>query len=414
MPKAARPLTAPLTDYVVRMLKPAKGQSRWREISDKGCRGLNLWLSPRGEKTWAIRLTVNGKRVSHTIGAYPDVSLADARTRAGSYLASSREGAAPAEIDARRSAEKKTLTQAHAEYVTEAKTAEGKPLRPQTVKLKKGLFADHIKPVAGGRLLRKFRRADVIEIVDAVRAKGLAVQANRVFSEIMAMLRWAEQKGYIVGVPSFHKFKTREQPSDRTLADAEVGDVWRMVADLGELTRDFVRLLLLTGQRRDEVRLMSWEEIDLKSGLWTIPAARYKTRTDHSVPLSPPALEILRARLPKTPKGAAKPKGYVLAGRDGNPFNGAASAMRRLRSALPGKADFSLHDLRRTCRSRLSRQGVDAVTAELVIGHAPQGMVRVYDRYDRLAERKDALTRWADFILSVAGERGDNVVALAR
>ena len=406
MPK----ISSPLTDNRVKEATPKRGQSRWREIFDGGCQGLRLRISPRGEKVWAVRTTVNGRRVSHTLGAYPAVTLADARTRARSYHASSREGAAPAEIDARRAAENLTLTSAHAAYVT---AVEG-GLRPQTVKLKKGIFADHIEPVASGRLLRKIRRADVIEIVDAVRAKGLAVQANRVFSEIMAMLRWAEQKGYIVGVPSFHKFKTREQPSDRTLADAEVGDVWRMVADLGELTRDFVRLLLLTGQRRDEVRLMSWDEIDLDAGLWTIPAARYKTRTDQCVPLSQPALEILRARLPKTPKGAAKPKGYVLVGRDGNPFNGAASAMRRLRSALPGKADFSLHDLRRTCRSRLSRLGVDAVTAELVIGHAPQGMVRVYDRYDRLDERKDALTRWADFILSVAGERGDNVVALAR
>lgn len=62
----------------------------------------------------------------------------------------------------------------------------------------------------------------------------------------------------------------------------------------------------------------------------------------------------------------------------------------------------------------MSRLGVDTITAELVIGHAPQGMVRVYDRYDRMAERKDALARWADFILSAAGQRGDNVVVMAR
>lgn len=405
------PKSAPaMTDYVVKQLKPTRAQNGWREVTDGGCRGLMLRVSPRGEKAWAVRLTVNGRRAFHTIGAYPAVTVAEARTRASGYLAASRDGATPAEIDARRSAEKLTLTEAHTLYLESVRNG----LRPQTIALKEGLFADHIKPVAGARVLRKIRRADVIEVVEAVRAKGLAVQANRVFAELMAMLRWAEQKGYIGGVPTFHKFKTREQPRDRTLTDAEVGDVWEQVADLGDLTRDFVRLLLLTGQRRDEVRLMRWEEIDLDAGLWTIPAARYKTRAAHCVSLSDPVLNILRARLPEKTKGSEKPKGYVLAGRDGKPFNGAASAMRRLRTALPGKTDFSLHDLRRTCRSQLSRLGVDAVTAELVIGHAPQGMVRVYDRHDRMAERKGALTRWADFVLSVAGQRGDNVIVMGK
>ncbi|MSP81117.1 MAG: site-specific integrase [Rhodospirillales bacterium] len=396
MPKAARPLT----DYVVKSLTPAREQINWRGVSDGGCRGLLLRVSPRGEKAWAIRLTVNGKRVLHTIGAYPAVTLAEARTRAGGYLAASREGAAPSEIDARRSAESLTLTKAHALYVEAVKNG----LRPQTITLKEGLFADHIMPLAGGRLLRKLRRADVMEVVEAVRAKGLAVQANRVFTELMAMLRWSEQKGFIAGVPTFHKFKTREQPRSRTLTDGEVGDVWEKVAGLGDLTRDFVRLLLITGQRRDDVRLMRWDEIDLDANLWTIPASRYKTRIDHCVPLSSPALGILRARRPENAIG------YVLAGRDGKPFNGAASSMRRLREAVTGKGDFSLHDLRRTCRSGLSRLGVDAATAELVIGHTPQGIVRVYDRHARMVERIDALSRWAGFVLSVAGQRGPNVV----
>jgi integrase len=297
-----------------------------------------------------------------------------------------------------------SLTDAHKVYLD----AKQPTLRPVTLALKRGMFARYVLPLAGKCLLRKIRRADVIEIVESVRGQGHAVQANRVFAEVMALLRWAEQKGYIAGVPSFHKFKTREQPRDRTLTDGEVGAVWCAAADLGELTRDFLRLLLLTGQRRDEVRRMRWDELDLGAGLWTIDAKRHKTGADHVVPLSVPVLDILRARQPTTTKG------YVLPGRDGAPFNGAASAMRRLRAALPGKTDFTLHDFRRTCRSCLSRLGVDAVTAELVIGHAPQGMLRVYDRYDRLSERKDALDRWANFVLSVAGARGDNVVDLAR
>lgn len=403
MPKIADPLT----DSMVKTAKPRRDQPGWREVADGGSRGLMLRISPRGEKAWAIRLTVNGRRVAHTIGAYPAVTLAEARSRAASYHAEAREGATPAETEARRSSEKKTLTETHAEYL---KAAQGS-LKKQTISMKAGLFDGHIKPLAGRRLLRKIRRADVVEVVDAVRNKGLSTQANRVFAEFMAMLRWAEQKEYISGVPSFHKFKTRENSRDRTLTDAEIKNVWNGVADLGNLTRDFVRLLLLTGQRRDEVRRMRWDEVDLKAGLWTIPASRYKTGRDHVVPLVGPALDILLSLQPPNTK---KPKGYILAGRDKNAFNGAASAMRRLRKALPGKTDFRLHDLRRTCRSRLSARGVDTATAELVIGHVPQGMIRVYDRYDRLDERREALKRWGDFVLSVAGEHGKNVVVMSR
>ena len=70
----------------------------------------------------------------------------------------------------------------------------------------------------------------------------------------------------------------KEQSRRRTLTNAEIREIWKEAAELGELTRDFVRLLLLTGQRRDEIRLMTWQELDLDQALWTIPAARYQVR----------------------------------------------------------------------------------------------------------------------------------------
>ena len=398
MPKIAKTLT----DYRVKSLRPENGQVGWLDVGDGGCRGLMLRLSPRGEKVWALRVLINGKRSRHLLGGYPTVTLAEARQRAIAYQAGARDGARPAELDARREAEAMTVSVAHARYIDALRSS----LSPRTLKLKEGMFQDHIEPVAGMRLLRKIRRADVVEVVDAVRSKGLPVQANRVFSEFMAMLRWAEQRGFIEGVPSLSKFKTKEQHRARTLTDGEVEAVWTHAGHMGSLTGDFLRLLMLTGQRRDEVRLMSWREIDLATGLWTIPAARYKTRADQAVPLTEPVLAILRARWTE---GAA---GYVLPGRKpGTPFNGAASAIRRLRLAFPRSGDFTLHDFRRTCRTAMSRLGVDDLTAELVIGHRPQGIQKVYDHYARMDERRDALRRWADYVLSVAGERGANVVS---
>ncbi len=398
-------MARPFTDSVVSTLKPQRDQNGWRDIADGGCRGLCLRVSPRGEKVWAVRHMVVGKRERHTIGAYPAVSLAEARRRAGQYLASARDGTGADAFDAKLRALSLTVAQAHAEYLeTLAST-----IRTGTRKMKQGLFRDHIGPVIGARPIGSIRRANVVEVVEAVRHE-YPVQANRAFSEVMALLRWCEQHGYVEGVPSVRKREvgTREQPRRRTLTEAEIGELWREAGGLGATTRDFLRLLLLTGQRRDEVRSMRWAEVDLGQALWTIPGSHYKTGVPHVVPLSEPALEILRARWSE---GAA---GFVLAANGQNkPFNGAASAMRRLRAKLTGKGDYTLHDLRRTLRTGLSRLGVDDMTAELVIGHMPQGMRKVYDQHDRLDERRHALKRWAEYVLRLAS--GDsNVVTMTR
>ncbi|HLN25441.1 MAG TPA: integrase arm-type DNA-binding domain-containing protein [Patescibacteria group bacterium] len=406
--------TKALTDSVVKTIKPERGATAWREISDAGCRGLRLRLSPSGEKVWAVKVTVGTQRVRHTIGAYPAISLSEARKRAEAYLASARDGASPDELDARQRAETMTFAVAHAEYIEAMRPA----LRASTISLKEAMVRDHVNAPLGKRLIRTIRRADLVDVVGSVAAKGFTVQANRVFSEVMAMLRWCEQKGYLDGVPSARKKDVRaaagakrENARRRILTEAEIAATWNLTASLGDLTGDFLRLLILTGQRRDEVRLMLWSEVDMEAAMWVIPKERYKTGSqtdmDHSVPLSPQVMSILRRRWKS---GAA---GYVLAGRGaGKPFNGAAGAMLRLRKALGAKADFTLHDFRRTLRTGLSRLGIDEATAEMVIGHVPQGIVAVYDQHDRMDERRAALVRWAEHVERLA--QGGNVVSMAR
>ncbi|MBT4940034.1 MAG: DUF4102 domain-containing protein, partial [Rhodospirillaceae bacterium] len=110
-------MAKPLTDYVIKTLKPSRGQKGWREISDGGCRGLLIKLSPRGELVWAMRLTVNGNRVYHTVGGYPAVSLSEARKRVSAYISRARDGSSPEETDARLQAETLTVSATHALYI---------------------------------------------------------------------------------------------------------------------------------------------------------------------------------------------------------------------------------------------------------------------------------------------------------
>jgi integrase len=353
---------------------------------------------------------VAGKRSRHTVGAYPSVTLSEARKRAGNYLSAARDGLSASEVDAKVRALTMTVQQAHTEYLE----ALGPSLRDHTVGLKKGLLADHIGPSIGAKLIRAIRRPDIVETVSTVAAKGFPVQANRVFSELMALLRWCEQKAYLDGVPSVRKKDMRhvgaakEQARRRTLSDPEIGELWTESAELGDLTRDFLRLLLLLGQRRNEVRLMRREHVDLDHALWVIPAELYKTGVAHAVPLPDAAVAIIRARW-----GNGGP-GYVLPGRNLDaPFNGAASAIRRLRPRMKDRAPFTLHDLRRTVRTGLSRLGVPDETAEMVIGHLPQGIARVYNLHDRLDEKRAALAAWARRVQAIV-DGTSNVVQLTK
>lgn len=382
-----------LTDSYVKLLRPTPGQNYWREISDAGSRGLHIKLSPTGEKVWAIRYVVGGRRRRHIIGGYPTVSLSEARHRASNYLSGTRDGMTAAETNARSRGMKMTVAEAHKNYLEAMATS----LRATTIELKKGMFRLHIDEELGSRQIRTIRKSDIIERVVAIR-RDAPIQANRVFSEVMALLRWCEQMGFIDGIPSIRKrsIATKEAPRRRVLTDPEIIEVWNTAGDIGDLTRDFIRLLILTGQRRDEVRNMAWHEIDFSSNLWTIPATRYKTGVDHSIPLSDAAMKVIRSRWTEDATG------YVLENpRLKAPYNGAASAMRRLRRQISGPAHFTIHDIRRTVRTGLARLRIDAQVAEKILGHALPGMSRVYDHFDRLEDQRTALQKWADHVMAL-------------
>lgn len=397
--------TPALTDAKVKNLRPTRDQSKQVELSDGGQRGLILRLLPNGQKSWAVRTVLHGKRFFQGIGTYPEVGLSDARQRAQEIISAAHDGIRPEAIETRRKIAQMTVTDAHEEYLT----AQRQTLRPSTMVLKDGMWRDHILPVLGKRLLKDIRRADLFEARDSVQAKGFTTQANRVASEVKAFLNWCEEREWIDAAPTARRLKTREKPRERTLSEAELVSLWNLCGSPGDLGRDFTHLLILTGQRRDEVRNMQWSELNLETGLWTIPPERYKTGRTQVVPLSSAVLLILQRRQQQGTSG------YVLAGRkEGCPYNAHASTLKRIRARIGDGADFTWHDVRRTVRTGLSRLGIDQATAEMVIGHAPQGLLKVYDQHDRLEEKREALSRWADYVAGLLGERGNNVTPLRK
>jgi integrase len=194
------------------------------------------------------------------------------------------------------------------------------------------------------------------------------------------------------------KLLGREQSRDRILSDQELAAVWRASESLGDPIEHWVKLLILTGQRRSEVAGLSWGEVDRDAALLNIPASRMKGNLPHIVPLSAAA----KAIIDDLPKQAGD---YLFSTNDGfSPFNGFLRSKEKLDRLLPDDlAHWTFHDLRRTCRSNLGKLGINLVVAELVLGHRQKGIIGRYDRHEYLDEKRDALEKWGRKVMEIVG-----------
>jgi integrase len=168
-------------------------------------------------------------------------------------------------------------------------------------------------------------------------------------------------------------------------------------------------MLILTGQRRDEVAAMEWAEVDTAAALWRLPAERTKNRRAHEVPLSLQATAVLTDR-------ERDGRTYVF-GRDaGAPFSGYSAAKRRLDTGS-GVVAWTLHDLRRTAVTGMVEIGIAPHVVEAIVNHvsgAKGGVAGIYNRALHRPEKAKALQRWADHIERVVSDtKAASVVPLA-
>ena len=189
----------------------------------------------------------------------------------------------------------------------------------------------------------------------------------------------------------------------------EIRAVWEAAKTLGYPYGPFVKMLLLTGQRRTECAGLKWSALDLQHKVWTLPADRSKNWTEHMVPLSKPTLDLLEA-VPHAP-GAD----YVFAF-DQVPVNDFAGAKRQIHALLPGLSQWQFHDLRRSFASELARLRVAPHIIEACLNHRSgivSGISKTYNRYSYLDEKIVAMNAWArELDAIVNGRQESNVVSL--
>lgn len=393
-----------LTAKAVDNFKP--DPKRRLEVPDKVLPGLYLVVQPSGKKAWALRCRISGKPAKITLGRLTrEFGLAAARMAARAQLEKIEDGEDP---------RRKKATGGH---VTLPGTVGDLCDRYVEQHLKKnvrrwkaaeGEIENHVRAHLGALPLDKIERGHVREMLAAIEPSA-PVAANRALARCRALFNWAGERDLVTGDPTRGiKRPTKEKPSQRTLSDKELAAVWMATEELGYPARDYVRFLILSGQRRDDVRLMHWREIDLERGDWTIPPERYKGGRPHLVPLTQAMVELLEG-MPFKEKGM-----YVFSAKGGESAYANVVKPKQAVDKVSGVKEWTWHDLRRTLRTGLSRIGIRPEVSERVIGHSVGGRLgQTYDTHEYRAEKLMALEAWCSHLKAIKeGSTERNVVAL--
>tara|TARA_R110000787_G_scaffold20785_50_gene61839 strand:+ start:3331 stop:4524 length:1194 start_codon:yes stop_codon:yes gene_type:complete len=374
-----------------RAINAAKAQSKRQEIPDGIVPGMYLVVQPSGRKSFALRSRIRGKSAKVTLGnVTQSFGLAEARKAARATLETIHAGDDP---------RRKRLAPA---AVTLPKTVGDLADRYIEQYLKKqvrrwktanGEIECHIRPRIGHLRLDEIERAHVREMLAAIEPK-FPVAANRALQRLRALFNWGAEHDLAPSNPTVGiRRPTKEKPKDRTLSDDELVAVWNACDSLSYPAKEYFRFMILCGQRRDDVRLMQWREIDLERGDWVIPGARYKSGRAHLVPLTADMIALLR-ELPFRNNG-----GYVFSVSGGEtPYTN----LQKPKKVIDTSCDiepWTIHDLRRTLRTGLSRLGIRPDISERVIGHTVGGILgQTYDHYEFRSEKLSALEAWGELV----------------
>lgn len=238
-------------------------------------------------------------------------------------------------------------------------------------------------------------------------AQGV-IAARRAYAVIRKLFNCAVGRDIIQATPAVipnDDLPGEEVKRDRTLTDDELKAVWSASDGLGYPFGPMFQLLLSTGQRRDEVAGMRWSELDLDGRLWTLPTARTKAKREHLVPLSSLAVSVLET-VPRMTTGD-----YAFSTTAGErPLSGFSRAKLRV-DGICGVTGWRLHDLRRTVSTGMRKLRIDRDVVGAVLNHAPRGVTaEVYDQYDQLQGKRDALETWGRKIQSLVEPSHDQTV----
>ncbi len=383
---------------------------------DDRLKGFGLKIEPSGKKSYLVQYRMGGRGSStrrYTIGPHGSPwTPTTARDEAERLLHMINTGTDP--MNAAKERQRLDQDLAFASYALKFLDEYGRRLwRPRTWASAESNLRRFAIPILGKKPIPTIRRADIIAVFDKLPPDSPALPRN-LFALLRKLFAWACERDDIERSP-FQGFKSPPsvQSRERVLSDRELVAILSATSDLGEPFGTFVRLLLATGQRRDEVASMRWEELDRSAALWTIPGQRTKNGHTHELSLAP----LVLAELDRVSASKCWPNaGFVFSTNGRTSISGFSRMKRRLDARVSqaegdgAVAPWRLHDLRRTMATGLQRLGVRFEVTEAILNHvggARSGIAGVYQRHDWKAEKQQALESWTAHVgqLQVAAHK---------
>jgi len=396
----------PLTDSAIKTAKP---REKSYKLSD--AQGLYLEITPNGSKLWRLKYRVAGKEKKLAFGAYPAITLSQARQRRDEARQLLAEGTDPSEQKkAAKVAQKvegltfETLAREWYDY--------NSPRWAEATAYKAKLYLDNdIIPGIGARPIKSITRPELVELVRTVEARGTLNAAGKIRQWLHQIFRYGLAKGVVevnpatdLNVVAAPAKTVRHHPH---VTFAELPELLGKVeaASIHTLTKHAVRLLTMTAVRPGELRQAPWSEFDLDAATWTIPKERMKARRPHVVPLPRQAVAILRQLHEITGR-------YSLVFAGANPERPMSENTINKALRLAGyEGRQTGHGFRHLLSTELNGRGYNKDWIERQLAHGDSDEIRgTYNHAHYLPQRREMMQAWADAIDALCN--GANVISI--
>jgi integrase len=372
-------------DLTAKQVEHAKPDPEKRlELPAGPPKGLYLVIGQSGTKSWAFRYRYRGRtRNLRLTKGYPELKLAAARAEAEAHVKSLEKDIDPAVVQVEETRKPDSAKSVAEEWLKRA--VEGTKTHGEV----KRIVERDVLPCWPDKLITEIQRPDILRAVDGIVDRGAPILANRALSIIKRWFRWCEERGYVEVSPAARlRPPSNETSRERVLTQDELVEIWKASLKIKKPWGPWFRFLILTAQRRGEVSTMKWDHVDRNKALWVLPAESTKSGRGHDVPLSVPALEVLKeaskfksGTFVWTTTGGKK---SISAYSKAKAAIDAAIQKEREKQDKKEMPSWTVHDLRRTVATHMAKTGVAV--------HVVSAL---------LEERRVALQSWADYVLSL-------------
>jgi integrase len=381
-----------LTEKFVASVKATKDVPQV-DYFDLGHPALALRVGHR-DKVFTFHYRQGGVLKRAKLGRYPEMTLAEAREAWRLHRKALAEGKVLVAVDAPTQVSVLIAGAVAAQWLE----AWQRDKRPNTVKAVERQLKTEILPAWGERDIRSIGKHDVLSLLDSITNRGAVVQARRVFATLQTFFRWCRKRDVILVNPMeglARKDLGSENGRDRVLSDGELAKLLAYVRGANQYDPYLAatHVLMLTGNRMEEVSALRWDEIN--DDEIHFPASRMKNGLPFDLPMS----SQVKAVLATVPRIHGCPFVFTLDGK--TPLKSWDKAKKRI-DAATGVTNWQHRDLRRTMQTGLQRLRFPEDVIDACIAHVKQGVKKVYMRHKYAAEKREALQAWGDCISALS------------